>query len=205
MIEFSEEAKRRYQTILSHYPEKRAALLPVLTLAQREFGWISQEVAEYVGGLMGYPPSDVLSVATFYTMLHKKPAGKYHIDICKNVSCWLMGVNPALMRSAATSVEEGDHRDGRFSWGNRVSGSCGTARRCRSEIDTMRPRPRDREIIDGLRRARIRMRQAGCLHSQHDWVLPAIDKPGSNIAKYRERGGSGSRGARWSRPRLLTK
>jgi len=65
MIEFSEEAKRRYQTILSHYPEKRAALLPVLTLAQREFGWISQEVAEYIGGLMGYPPSDVLSVATF--------------------------------------------------------------------------------------------------------------------------------------------
>ncbi|MFY9574477.1 MAG: NAD(P)H-dependent oxidoreductase subunit E, partial [Blastocatellia bacterium] len=92
MIEFSEQAKRRYQTILSHYPEKRAALLPVLTLAQREFGWISQEVAEYVGALMGYPPSDVLSVATFYTMLHKKPAGKYHIDICKNVSCWLMGV-----------------------------------------------------------------------------------------------------------------
>ena len=63
MIEFSEEGKRRYQVILSHYPEKRAALLPVLTLAQREFGWISKEVAEYVGGLMDYPPSDVLSVA----------------------------------------------------------------------------------------------------------------------------------------------
>jgi len=98
MIQFSDEGKRRYQTILSHYPEKRSALLPVLTLAQREFGWISQEVAEYVGGLMGYPPSDVLSVATFYTMLHKKPAGKHHIDICKNVSCWLMGVYPCVDR-----------------------------------------------------------------------------------------------------------
>jgi NADH-quinone oxidoreductase subunit E len=61
MIQFSEEAMRRYETILSRYPEKRAALLPVLTLAQREFGWISQEVADYLSELMGYPPSDILS------------------------------------------------------------------------------------------------------------------------------------------------
>ncbi|MGH9760396.1 MAG: NAD(P)H-dependent oxidoreductase subunit E, partial [Blastocatellia bacterium] len=78
MIQFSEQAMQRYKTILSHYPEKRAAVLPVLTLAQHEFGWISPEVADYVGGLMGYPGSDMLSVATFYTMLHKKPVGKYH-------------------------------------------------------------------------------------------------------------------------------
>lgn len=78
MIEFSEEAKRRYARILSHYPEKRAALVPVLALAQREFGgWISQEVADYIGELMGYPPSDVLSVASFYTLLRKKPVGKH--------------------------------------------------------------------------------------------------------------------------------
>jgi NADH-quinone oxidoreductase E subunit len=130
MIEFSEEAKRRYQTILSHYPEKRAALLPVLTLAQREFGWISQEVAEYVGGLMGYPPSDVLSVATFYTMLHKKPAGKHHIDICKNLSCWLMGVNPCVDEiKRQLGVERREvTADGRFSWDvTECLGSCGTA------------------------------------------------------------------------------
>src|SRR5215510_12229762 len=91
MIQFSEEAQRSYERILSHYPEKRAALVPVLALAQREFGWISQEVAEYVGGLMGYPPSDVLSTATFYTLLRKRPVGKHHLEICRNVSCWLMG------------------------------------------------------------------------------------------------------------------
>ena len=49
MIEFSESARERYLQILKRYPEKRAAVLPVLTLAQREFGWISPEVAEYVG------------------------------------------------------------------------------------------------------------------------------------------------------------
>ena len=131
MIEFSEEAKRRFERILSHYPEKRAALIPVLALAQREFGgWISKEVAEYVGKLMGYPPSDVLSVASFYTMLHRKQAGKYHIDICKNVSCWLMGVNPCIDEiKRQLGVERREVTvDGKFSWDvTECLGSCGTA------------------------------------------------------------------------------
>ena len=130
MIQFSEEAMRRYEVILSHYPAKRAALLPVLTLAQREFGWISQEVAEYVGGLMGYPPSDVLSVATFYTMLHKKPVGKYHLEICRNVSCWLKGTYPCvdeIKRLLKVDVNE-ITPDGKFSWNlTECLGSCGTA------------------------------------------------------------------------------
>src|ERR1044072_7848499 len=92
MIEFSEEGMRRYKELLKHYPEKRAPFVMVLKLAQDEFGWTSQEVANYIGALMDSPPSDVLSVATFYTLLHKKPVGKYHMDVCRTVSCWLMGV-----------------------------------------------------------------------------------------------------------------
>jgi NADH-quinone oxidoreductase E subunit len=130
MIQFSEEAMRRYEVILSHYPEKRAALLPVLTLAQREFGWISQEVSEYIGGLMGYPPSDVLSVATFYTMLQKKPVGKFHMEICRNVSCWLMGTYPCVDEiKRQLKVDVGEITpDGKFSWNlTECLGSCGTA------------------------------------------------------------------------------
>ncbi len=130
MIEFSEEAKRRYETILSHYPEKRAALIPVLALAQREFGWISDEVADYVGGLMGYPPSDVLSVATFYTMLHKKPVGRYHMEICRNVSCWMMGTYACVdeMKRLLKVEAEQVTPDGKFSWNvTECLGSCGTA------------------------------------------------------------------------------
>lgn len=130
MIQFSEEAMRRYETILSHYPEKRAALLPVLTLAQREFGWISQEVSEYVGGLMGYPPSDVLSVATFYTMLQKKPVGKFHMEICRNLSCWLMGTYPCVDEiKRQLKIDVGEITpDGKFSWNlTECLGSCGTA------------------------------------------------------------------------------
>lgn len=130
MIEFSEETRRRYDVIVSHYPEKRAALIPVLHLAQREFGWISQEVADYVGCLMGYPPSDVLSVATFYTLLHKKPVGKYHMEVCRNVSCWLMGAYRCVDEiKRVLNIEVGGMTgDGKFSLNlTECLGSCGTA------------------------------------------------------------------------------
>ena len=130
MIQFSEEAMRRYENIISHYPEKRAALIPVLILAQREFGWISDEVSDYVGTLMGYPPSDVLSVASFYTMLHKKPVGKFHLDVCRTVSCWLMGTYPCVDEIKKTLGVEAEEitPDGMFSWNlTECLGSCGTA------------------------------------------------------------------------------
>jgi NADH-quinone oxidoreductase E subunit len=130
MIEFSPETMRRYQNIVSHYPEKRAALVPVLALAQREFGWISPDVAEYVGTLMGYPASDVLSVATFYTMLHKKPAGRYHMELCRNVSCWLTGTYACLDEMRRLLNVEPGHvtADGKFSFAlTECLGSCGTA------------------------------------------------------------------------------
>ncbi|HWN99307.1 MAG TPA: NAD(P)H-dependent oxidoreductase subunit E [Blastocatellia bacterium] len=130
MIEFSEDAKQRYKRILSHYPDKRAALVPVLALAQREFGgWISQEAAEYVGKLMGYPPSDVLSVATFYTLLHTKPVGKYHLEICRNVSCWLMGANECMDEAKRVLGVRAEQitADGKFSWNfTECLASCGT-------------------------------------------------------------------------------
>jgi NADH-quinone oxidoreductase subunit E len=130
MIQFSEEAMKRYENIISHYPEKRAALIPVLILAQKEFDWISDEVADYVGSLMGYPPSDVLSVASFYTMLHKKPVGKFHLDVCRTVSCWLMGTYPCVDEIKKTLGVEAEQitPDGMFSWNlTECLGSCGTA------------------------------------------------------------------------------
>ena len=130
MIEFSETAKQRYEQILRRYPEKRAAVLPVLTLAQREFGWISPEVAEYVGNLMGYPASDMLSVASFYTMLHKRPVGKYHIEVCRNVSCWLMGTYRCVdeLKRRLNIGLGGVTPDGKFSLAlTECLGSCGTA------------------------------------------------------------------------------
>ena len=130
MIQFSEEAMRRYQKILSRYPEKRAAVLPVLALAQREFGWISEEVADYIGNLMDYQPADVLSVATFYTLLRKKPVGKYHLEICRNVSCWLRGATQCMSEARRILGVEAQQitPDGLFSWDfTECLASCGTA------------------------------------------------------------------------------
>lgn len=130
MIQFSEDAMRRYQKILSRYPEKRAAVLPVLALAQREFGWISEEVADYIGNLMDYPPADVLSVATFYTLLRKKPVGKYHLEVCRNVSCWLRGATQCMSEARRILGVEAQQitPDGMFSWDfTECLASCGTA------------------------------------------------------------------------------
>lgn len=91
MIEFSSQARQEFDQILTLYPEKRGALLPVLHLAQREFGWLSVDAIEYVASLMGLSPAQVASVISFYTMFNTKPVGKHHVQICRNITCTMMG------------------------------------------------------------------------------------------------------------------
>lgn len=90
-VEFSAEAEASYNDILRRYPNTRAALLPVLFLAQEQFGYLSVPVMNYVAEKMELPPSKVLQVATFYTMFKKRPAGQYHIEVCTSVPCCMMG------------------------------------------------------------------------------------------------------------------
>lgn len=88
-VEFSKEGKNEYAQILSRYPEKRAATLPVLYLAEKEFGHISPEVEVYVAKLLDQPPVKVREVVTFYTLFATKPRGKYHFQICRGLTCHL--------------------------------------------------------------------------------------------------------------------
>ena len=90
-LSFSAEAEKKLEGILSRYPNKEAALLPALYLAQDEFGYMSPEAEEYVAGKLGIPPMKVHCVASFYTMYNKKPVGKYHVQVCRNISCTLLG------------------------------------------------------------------------------------------------------------------
>lgn len=90
-VEFSEAAEQRFEELKSRYPTNLAALLPVLMLAQEEFGWISVEVMDYVADRLEVPRSKVFSTATFYTMLNKQPVGKCHIQVCTTFSCALEG------------------------------------------------------------------------------------------------------------------
>lgn len=88
-IEFTTEELQEVQKHISKYPEKKAAIMPVLWMAQKKWGWLSLDVMTYVGNLLDLPLSHVEGVASFYTMYFKKPMGKYHVQVCTNVSCML--------------------------------------------------------------------------------------------------------------------
>ena len=86
-LEFSAARKQRFDHLLTRYPTKEAALLPTLHLAQEEWGWISPEVVLYVGRLLDLPPSKVFGVVSFYNMYNQHKVGKYHVQVCTNLSC----------------------------------------------------------------------------------------------------------------------
>lgn len=90
-IKFSNKAKKEFDDIIGRYPEKGAAMLPVLYLAEKEFGHVSQEVEQYVGELLEVPPVKVHQVMTFYTLIAREQRGKYHFQVCRGLSCDLAG------------------------------------------------------------------------------------------------------------------
>ncbi len=87
--------KDKYQKeindILNRYPVKRSALIPLLYLAQRDQGYITEPAMKEIAGLLGLTPPQVYETATFYTMLNLKKVGKYHIQVCKSLMCALVG------------------------------------------------------------------------------------------------------------------
>ena len=89
--QFSAAALATYHEILARYPQRQAALLPVLWLAQQEFSWISEDTIAYIADLMGLPAARVAGVVSFYTMYYRRPMGKYHLQVCRNLSCTLRG------------------------------------------------------------------------------------------------------------------
>lgn len=87
----SEENLKKLEKLKKQYPTKKALTLPVLWMAQEQFGWISPQVMKYVAELLELPVSQVYGVVTFYTMFNTRPVGKYHLQVCTNVSCQLLG------------------------------------------------------------------------------------------------------------------
>jgi len=88
---FSAEGEARLQHLVSIYPQKRSALIPMLLLAQKEQGYVTMEAMEYIAGILDLSASEVESTMSFYTLLRRKPAGKYHMLICTNLACMLRG------------------------------------------------------------------------------------------------------------------
>jgi NADH-quinone oxidoreductase E subunit len=90
-LEFSVQAKQQIDRLLTRYPTKQAALLPVLHVAQDEFGYLPDEALDLVAKTLELPPSHVYGVITFYTMFHRARTGTNHLMVCTNVSCQLKG------------------------------------------------------------------------------------------------------------------
>jgi NADH-quinone oxidoreductase E subunit len=95
-LEFSPQTKQRIDRVLAQYPTKAAALLPVLHIAQDEFGYLPDEALELVAKTLEVAPAHVFGVITFYTMFHREKHGRNELMVCTNVSCMLRGAYPIL-------------------------------------------------------------------------------------------------------------
>ena len=91
-----EKYQRRNRRILSRYPVKRSALMPLLYLAQQDEGFVSEAAMKEIAGLLTLTPPQVYETVTFYTMLNLKPVGKFHIQVCKSLMCALVGSDTVI-------------------------------------------------------------------------------------------------------------
>jgi NADH-quinone oxidoreductase E subunit len=110
-------AAAEIEAIKSRYPMPRSAILPALFIAQREFGWLSQDALNVVSSALDVPPAKVKGVATFYEMFRNKPSGRHLIQLCTNIACMLYGSESLLEILGKNYALEpgGTSPDGRFS------------------------------------------------------------------------------------------
>jgi len=88
---FSPRLAARFDALVEKYPLRRSALVPMLLYAQDEIGYLSDAVIAEIARRIGITELDVRNVATYYSMLRFKPAGKYNVQVCTNISCMLRG------------------------------------------------------------------------------------------------------------------
>jgi len=125
--EVSKALNREIESTLRKYPNKDAALLPLLYLLQKEFGYIKKEVMELAAERLALPYTKVKGVATFYTMYNKKPVAENHVQVCRNISCSLRGSSLVLDSiKKHLNMDIGETKD-KFTLSTvECLGSCGT-------------------------------------------------------------------------------
>ena len=129
-FKFTEENLEKVNRVFKNYPTKKAAVMPVLDIAQDQNRYISGEVISEVAKILEITEEEVMGVVTFYTMYHQHQPGKYHLQVCTNVSCMLRGAydiwNAVKERTGLKHGETSE--DGLFSLEEvECMGSCGTA------------------------------------------------------------------------------
>lgn len=157
---FSPQLEQRFAKMLEAYPEgrRRSAVVPMLIYAQDETGAVTQELIEEVARRCGVTPLQVDEVIGYYSMLHRQPQGKYHVQVCTNISCMLVG-GAELYEHARRKLRVGHKEttpDGLFSLEEvECIGACSWAPAVEINYDFhhhVTPEKLD-QLIDGLRKA----------------------------------------------------
>lgn len=128
----SQNSLTKINVELTKYPanQKRSATMAALRIAQEEHGWLSTELIEFVANYLGIPPTQVLEVATFYSMYNLRPLGKYKLTVCSNLPCALQGSIKAIdYLREKLAIEVGETTsDGKFTLlEGECMGACGDA------------------------------------------------------------------------------
>jgi NADH-quinone oxidoreductase E subunit len=126
----STETQQKIESLKKVYETHQSALIPALHVAQADQGWLSEETQREVAQLLGLTAQSVRQVVTFYTMFHQKPVGRHMIQVCRNLSCSLLGGQRLQKQiQEKLGLEDGETtQDGRFTYVSvECLGSCGTA------------------------------------------------------------------------------
>ncbi|HXO60775.1 MAG TPA: NADH-quinone oxidoreductase subunit NuoF [Candidatus Acidoferrales bacterium] len=183
-LQMSPELTARFERLRNAYPVKRSALIPMLMYAQDEFGYISDEVIAEIAARLELRTVQVEETLEYYSMLHRKPMGKYHVQVCTNVACMLRGGNELLDR-AKKRLEIGHKevtKDGIFSLEEvECIGACTGAPALQINYDfyeNLTPLTFDRLIqeLDNGRRAEPVEVISGALHAREKGEIPVISK-----------------------------
>jgi NADH-quinone oxidoreductase subunit F len=183
-LQMSPGLTARFERLQNAYPEKRSALIPMLMYAQDEFGYISDEVIAEIAARLELRTVQVEETLEYYSMLHRKPMGKYHVQVCTNVACMLRGGNELLDR-AKKRLEIGHKevtKDGIFSLEEvECIGACTGAPAMQINYDfyeNLTPVTFDRLIqeLDFGRRAEPVTVISGALHAREAGEIPVISK-----------------------------
>jgi NADH-quinone oxidoreductase subunit F len=183
-LQLSPELTARFERLQNAYPVKRSALIPMLMYAQDEFGYISDEVIAEIAARLELRTVQVEETLEYYSMLHRKPMGKYHVQVCTNVACMLRGGNELLDR-AKKRLEIGHKevtKDGVFSLEEvECIGACTGAPAMQINYDfyeNLTPATFDRLIqeLDFGRRAEPVTVISGALHQREPGEIPVISK-----------------------------
>jgi len=183
-LQMSPQLTARFERLQNAYPVKRSALIPMLMYAQDEFGYISDEVIAEIAARLELRTVQVEETLEYYSMLHRKPMGKYHVQVCTNVACMLRGGNELLER-AKKRLEIGHKevtKDGVFSLEEvECIGACTGAPAMQINYDfyeNLTPLTFDRLIqeLDYGRKAEPVPVISGALHERQPGEIPVISK-----------------------------